>query len=135
MEQVSLVADTDEVDGDDSRVILMTLHTAKGLEYPVVFLVGAEEGIFPHIRALTEPDELEEERRLAYVGITRARERLLHLARLEPEPVRLHPVQPAQPVRGGDPGRAGGVDRGIQPDVGARGSMQGSYRPRALAAG
>ena len=76
MEQVALVADTDEVDGDDSRVILMTLHTAKGLEYPVVFLVGAEEGVFPHIRALTEPDELEEERRLAYVGITRARERL-----------------------------------------------------------
>ena len=76
MEQVALVADADEVDGDDSRVILMTLHTAKGLEYPVVFLIGAEEGIFPHIRALTEPDELEEERRLAYVGITRARERL-----------------------------------------------------------
>ena len=76
MEQVSLVADADEVDGDDSRVILMTLHTAKGLEYPVVFLIGAEEGVFPHIRALTEPDELEEERRLAYVGITRARERL-----------------------------------------------------------
>jgi DNA helicase-2/ATP-dependent DNA helicase PcrA len=76
MEQVALVADSDEVDGDESRIILMTLHTAKGLEYPVVFLVGAEEGVFPHIRALTEPDELEEERRLAYVGITRARERL-----------------------------------------------------------
>jgi DNA helicase-2/ATP-dependent DNA helicase PcrA len=76
LEQVALVADADEVDGDDSRVILMTLHTAKGLEYPVVFVVGAEEGIFPHLRALTEPDELEEERRLAYVGITRARERL-----------------------------------------------------------
>jgi ATP-dependent DNA helicase UvrD/PcrA len=76
LEQVTLVSDADEVDGDDSRVILMTLHTAKGLEYPVVFVVGAEEGIFPHLRALTEPDELEEERRLAYVGITRARERL-----------------------------------------------------------
>jgi DNA helicase-2/ATP-dependent DNA helicase PcrA len=76
LEQVALVADADEVDGDDSRVILMTLHTAKGLEYPVVFVIGAEEGIFPHLRALTEPDELEEERRLAYVGITRARQRL-----------------------------------------------------------
>ncbi len=76
LEQVALVADSDEVDGDDSRVVLMTLHTAKGLEFPVVFLVGSEEGIFPHIRALTEPDELEEERRLAYVGITRAKERL-----------------------------------------------------------
>ena len=75
IEQVSLVADTDDLD-DDNRVVLMTLHSAKGLEYPVVFLVGMEEGVFPHIRALTEPEELEEERRLAYVGITRARERL-----------------------------------------------------------
>jgi DNA helicase-2/ATP-dependent DNA helicase PcrA len=76
LEQVSLVADTDELDDDDSAVVLMTLHSAKGLEYPAVFLIGMEEGIFPHVRTLTEPDELEEERRLAYVGITRARERL-----------------------------------------------------------
>ena len=76
LEQVSLVADADEVDGDGSKVTLMTLHTAKGLEYPVVFLIGMEEGVFPHLRSLGEPDELEEERRLAYVGITRARERL-----------------------------------------------------------
>jgi len=76
LEQIALVADTDEIDEDDSRVILMTLHSAKGLEYPVVFLVGCEDGVFPHLRALTDPDELEEERRLAYVGITRARERL-----------------------------------------------------------
>jgi DNA helicase II / ATP-dependent DNA helicase PcrA len=76
LEQVALVADADEVDDDESKVVLMTLHAAKGLEYPVVFLVGCEEGVFPHTRALTEPDELEEERRLAYVGITRARERL-----------------------------------------------------------
>lgn len=76
LEQISLVADTDEIDDDDSSVILMTLHSAKGLEYPVVFLVGLEDGVFPHQRSLTEPDELEEERRLCYVGITRARERL-----------------------------------------------------------
>ena len=75
LEQVALVADTDEID-DDDRVVLMTLHSAKGLEYPVVFLVGMEEGVFPHSRALTEPDEMEEERRLAYVGITRAQEQL-----------------------------------------------------------
>jgi DNA helicase-2/ATP-dependent DNA helicase PcrA len=78
LEQVSLVADTDELpDGQaDDQLVLMTLHSAKGLEFPVVFLVGAEEGVFPHTRALSEPDELEEERRLAYVGITRAQERL-----------------------------------------------------------
>ncbi len=78
LEQVSLVADTDELDGDN-RAVLMTLHSAKGLEFPVVFLLGLEEGVFPHTRALTEPDELFEERRLAYVGITRAQERL-HLS-------------------------------------------------------
>jgi DNA helicase II / ATP-dependent DNA helicase PcrA len=74
--EVSLVSDTDEVDQDDSSVTLMTLHTAKGLEYPVVFMAGMEEGVFPHLRAIGEPEELEEERRLCYVGVTRARERL-----------------------------------------------------------
>ena len=75
LEQVSLVADTDDLD-DDDQVVLMTLHSAKGLEFPAVFIVGVEEGVFPHNRALTEPDEMEEERRLAYVGITRAMQRL-----------------------------------------------------------
>jgi DNA helicase-2/ATP-dependent DNA helicase PcrA len=75
LEQVSLVADTDELD-DDDQIVLMTLHSAKGLEFPAVFIVGVEEGVFPHNRALTEPDEMEEERRLAYVGITRAMQRL-----------------------------------------------------------
>jgi len=76
LEQVSLVADADQIPDDDSQVVLMTLHSAKGLEFPAVFLVGMEDGVFPHLRSLTEPHELEEERRLAYVGITRARERL-----------------------------------------------------------
>jgi len=87
LERVSLVADADEIpDGSDAEaadngvVTLMTLHTAKGLEFPVVFLTGMEDGTFPHMRALGDNKELEEERRLAYVGITRARERL-HLSR------------------------------------------------------
>ncbi|MBW8173757.1 DNA helicase PcrA [Ornithinimicrobium sp. Arc0846-15] len=79
LEQVSLVADADEIptDGESAGVVtLMTLHTAKGLEFPVVFLTGLEDGTFPHMRSLNDPKELEEERRLAYVGVTRARERL-----------------------------------------------------------
>jgi DNA helicase II / ATP-dependent DNA helicase PcrA len=79
LERVSLVADADQIpDGEDHGgvVTLMTLHTAKGLEFPVVFLTGMEEGVFPHQRSLSEPAELSEDRRLAYVGITRARERL-----------------------------------------------------------
>jgi DNA helicase-2/ATP-dependent DNA helicase PcrA len=77
LERVSLVADADSVpDSDDGVVTMMTLHTAKGLEFPVVFCTGWEDGIFPHMRALGDPTELAEERRLAYVGITRARERL-----------------------------------------------------------
>jgi DNA helicase-2/ATP-dependent DNA helicase PcrA len=79
LEQVALVADTDEIPEttDDAGVVtLMTLHTAKGLEFPVIFLTGMEDGVFPHMRSLNNSTELEEERRLAYVGITRARERL-----------------------------------------------------------
>ncbi|MDF1602341.1 DNA helicase PcrA [Nocardioides sp. YIM 152315] len=80
LERVALVADADQIPDDDPEdsgvVTLMTLHTAKGLEFPVVFLTGLEDGVFPHARSLGDQPELEEERRLAYVGLTRARERL-----------------------------------------------------------
>lgn len=77
LERVSLVADTDEIPEQTAGLVtLMTLHTAKGLEFPVVFVTGWEDGMFPHMRALGDPTELSEERRLAYVGITRARQRL-----------------------------------------------------------
>src|SRR3546814_397015 len=76
LEQVSLVSDADEIDGDSSQVMLMTIHAAKGLEFPAVFIIGMEDGVFPHLRSIGEPDELEEERRLAYVALTRAQERL-----------------------------------------------------------
>ncbi len=76
LEAASLVADSDELGGDGTKVSLMTLHIAKGLEFPAVFLVGMEDGVFPHMRSLGDPVELEEERRLCYVGITRAERHL-----------------------------------------------------------
>ena len=76
LEQTALVSPTDDLDPDESQVVLLTAHAAKGLEFPVVFLTGLEEGMFPRTQALDEPEEMAEERRLAYVGITRARERL-----------------------------------------------------------
>lgn len=79
LEQVSLVADADEIPADDPAggvVTLMTLHTAKGLEFPVVFLTALEEGVFPHSRSMDDPADMQEERRLAYVGLTRAEQRL-----------------------------------------------------------
>jgi DNA helicase-2/ATP-dependent DNA helicase PcrA len=76
LEAASLVADSDQLDGDGTAVSLMTMHIAKGLEFPAVFLVGMEDGIFPHMRSLGDPVELEEERRLCYVGITRAERHL-----------------------------------------------------------
>ncbi len=76
LESVALVADVDDLEDSGGQVTLMTLHNAKGLEFPVVFLTGLEDGVFPHVRSLGEPDQLEEERRLCYVGITRAMEQL-----------------------------------------------------------
>jgi DNA helicase II / ATP-dependent DNA helicase PcrA len=76
LEQIALVTEQDEYDQDDPAVTLMTLHNAKGLEFDVVFMAGMEDGVFPHYRSMGEPAQMEEERRLAYVGITRARRRL-----------------------------------------------------------
>jgi len=76
LQEISLISDVDNYDVNAERITLMTMHNAKGLEFPVVFIVGAEEGLFPHVRSLMEPMEMEEERRLAYVGVTRAKERL-----------------------------------------------------------
>jgi DNA helicase-2/ATP-dependent DNA helicase PcrA len=76
LEQVSLLGEQDEYDEEAGSVTLMTLHNAKGLEFPVVFIIGLEDGVFPHYRSMGDPAQLEEERRLMYVGVTRARERL-----------------------------------------------------------
>ncbi len=76
LSQVALISDIDSADMEEERVTLMTLHSAKGLEFPVVFMAGMEEGLFPHVRTLMEPDQLEEERRTCYVGITRAQRKL-----------------------------------------------------------
>ncbi|MFQ5611015.1 MAG: UvrD-helicase domain-containing protein [Anaerolineae bacterium] len=76
LEDVALVSDIDGLNGQDVGPALLTLHMAKGLEFPVVFMVGMEEGIFPHSRSMQDPEQIEEERRLAYVGVTRARDRL-----------------------------------------------------------
>ncbi len=80
LEEVALVADTDQIDQDKDVLTMMTLHSVKGLEYPYVFIVGCEENIFPHNRAMFDPKELEEERRLMYVGVTRAMKKLYLIA-------------------------------------------------------
>jgi DNA helicase-2/ATP-dependent DNA helicase PcrA len=79
LEEVALISDIDNYSRDSNAVTLMTLHAAKGLEFPVVFIPGMEEGIFPHSRSLFDSDQMEEERRLCYVGMTRAKERLFLL--------------------------------------------------------
>ncbi len=76
LDSIALVADVDSLDDDAEGVTLMTLHSAKGLEFPAVFLTGMEEGVFPHSRSMDDAEELEEERRLCYVGITRREQRL-----------------------------------------------------------
>src|SRR5919108_404029 len=76
LDGVALVSDVDELPDDARGVTMMTLHSAKGLEFPRVFLTGLEEGVFPHMRSLDHPEEVEEERRLCYVGLTRAKEKL-----------------------------------------------------------
>ncbi|MEU1294019.1 DNA helicase PcrA [Streptomyces sp. NPDC005840] len=143
LERVALVADSDQIpDEDDGSgvITLMTLHTAKGLEFPVVFLTGMEDGVFPHMRALGQPKELEEERRLAYVGITRARERLyltrssLRSAWGQPSynpPSRFLEEIPAQHV---DWKRTGATTSSAGPVSGVAGSLSSS-RSRSSASG
>jgi DNA helicase-2/ATP-dependent DNA helicase PcrA len=76
LEGISLISDTDTLNDEDHAVIIMTLHSAKGLEFPIVFMVGMEQGVFPHFQSMEDEEEIEEERRLCYVGMTRAREKL-----------------------------------------------------------
>ena len=133
LERVALVADADQIpdapDGDDSGVVtLMTLHTAKGLEFPVVFLTGLEDGVFPHQRSLGDQPELEEERRLAYVGVTRAAEAPLHLPGPRPLRVGRAQPQPGQPL----PRRAPGRPRRLAP-YGRRADPLGPPRPQPAA--
>ena len=154
LERVSLVADADQIpDHDQGQVTLMTLHTAKGLEFPVVFLVGMEDGLFPHMRALGDPAELSEERRLAYVGITRARRRLFlsrammrsswgqpmsnpgsrFLEEIPPEAIEWQREEPAGGIGGS--GRSGGDPFAPRRRFGSgAGSGSSSGIPRARAA-
>jgi DNA helicase-2/ATP-dependent DNA helicase PcrA len=150
LERVALVADADQVPDDDGSssgvVTLMTLHTAKGLEFPVVFLTGWEDGLFPHLRALGDVTELAEERRLAYVGLTRAQHRL-YLSRAITRSAWGSPMtNPASRFladvpeslvhwRREDPGRAGPVDRtvfGRRADVTGGDSAQAGVAARGL---
>jgi DNA helicase-2/ATP-dependent DNA helicase PcrA len=132
LEQVALVTEQDEYDEASGSVTLMTLHNAKGLEFEVVFIAGMEDGVFPHHRSMTEPDQMEEERRLAYVGITRARRRLyithawnrsLFGATSYNPPSRFLAEIPAELVEetgGGEQAElAAAPDAGPPPDVGA----------------
>src|SRR6185437_15413171 len=122
LEEVALVSDVDSADFGSDAVILMTLHAAKGLEFPVVFMVGMEESVFPHSRALYDQSEMEEERRLCYVGMTRARQELY----LTYATSRLlyGGVQHNLPSR-----FLGEIDSGFQANVGSQG-YESSWQPR-----
>ena len=102
---VALFAAADEIEDDDGSVSIMTLHTAKGLEYDAVFLTGIEEDLLPHRMSSGEPGGLAEERRLFYVGITRAKKRLFLSLAMTRSSVRRHQRRDAEPVPAGDPGR------------------------------
>ena len=141
LERVSLVADTDQIPEQSSGVVtMMTLHTAKGLEFPIVFVTGWEDGMFPHMRALGDPAELSEERRLAYVGITRARQRL-YLSRakvrsswgqpmLNPESRFLREIPPELlDWRRVDPGPSQGTQSRYAPGGGGAGGFGSGSRP------
>ena len=110
----------------------MTLHSAKGLEFPVVFLTGLEDGVFPHMRSLGDPDELEEERRLCYVGITRAEERLYLCHAWSRMLFGAHRLLPAEPVPRRDPRGAG--RRAIGDDRPVGGGPVGAHREAVVAA-
>ena len=107
LEEVSLVSDSDQIEEGSGAVTLLTLHTAKGLEYPVVFMVGMEDGILPHNRSLEsqDPEDMAEERRLCYVGITRAKRRLYLVQCLPPQFVGQQRSATAEPLFGRNPHR------------------------------
>ena len=143
LEEVALVSDQDELAEPEDRVTLLTVHTAKGLEFPTVFIVGLEEGIFPHSRSKDDPDQMEEERRLMYVAVTRAKDRLylIHAfrrmiyGRTEMyEPSRfLRDVKGLQNSSGGAEAQGkGGAEapRGWMGDMAARGPLHGSAGAR-----
>ncbi len=104
LNEIALYTDLDSVEAGDDCVTMMTIHSAKGLEFPTVYVVGMEEGIFPGASAQYDQEEMEEERRLCYVAMTRAKEKLYPYQRPAADAVRPHQRQPALPLSGGDSG-------------------------------